>query len=152
MAYPDWYGPSIPTEWEDLPSTVLWTIATSGMYYGIYRWELLRTLSRMPSHAYVNPSRSALFRQAASRTSYSTVSRGVGFTASRAAAPVADVLFTAGARATNPAFIGPLLIGGTIYGSMVVAEQTVSNVSRGQPAWLGILPVPVASLLGFMDT
>ena len=78
MAWPDWEGPSFPTEWDDIPSTILWSLFSSGIYYGFYRWELLRTLGRMPQHAYHNPSKRAIFRQAASRTTYPTFARSVG--------------------------------------------------------------------------
>ena len=78
MAWPDWQGPSLPTEWEDLPATLGWSAVSSGFYYGFYRYELSRTLSRMPAHAFRNPSKAAVLREAARRTAYPTATRGFG--------------------------------------------------------------------------
>ncbi len=141
MPWPDWKGPSIPTDWDDIPSALVWFAGTSAVYYSLYRWELLRTLARMPNHAKTNPSLRALLREAARRTNYLTFSRSVGVVAgfNPAVTAFVTVPFVAagGYVATHDQHAGAtgMLVGDMNMGMPVSSELYSRGTSSNPAGW-----------------
>lgn len=113
MPWPDWSGPSIPSEWEDfeisddswLYDTVMTTWALANIYGAMYTLEVYLSISRYAPHHPIwrNPSLKAIWRWAAADTAYPTLSRGIGLlysTYTPLLAPTVAVASTAGWIAT----------------------------------------------------